>query len=118
LAIELSKIAESSIAMLKCETQLNCFLHLHQIANVSSFKVTDQRKLEGLKGNDGNSSVDEADMILSEFISSIQSTYDNVRLALTKEIIGIIFYPLCILVPQILMKYVSTLIELFVSFIM
>jgi len=138
---ELLRVAENCLAFLKCETQVVCFLHLHQLANIASLKATFVRRDQpstkvttppameqqqqqqqrdsssagsvNNSGNSGSGSGDttEAELVISELVQHLKQICGIIKPVLPRELIAVVALPLCTLIPRIVMRCIQHLIS-------
>ena len=109
----MTKVSEKCFAFLKNEIQIICFFHLNQLANISSLKAVfikrnnfgniNNDKTDMKPSQDSNSTT-EAEIIIDELIHHIDTIYNVFKHVLPREIISILIFPLCTIIPRILMR--------------
>lgn len=89
-------------------------MHLNQLSSISSLKASfvspRSHLLSGGPNNETAASkqiatdTTEAEIILDELIHHINLLYNVFKTVLPREIIAIVMFPLCALIPRILIK--------------
>ena len=118
IAKKLTEVSEMCLAFIKNEVQIICFMHLNQLSSILSLKATfvTPRSSHLLAGhsegpNNGTAAskqittdTTEAEIILDELIHHINLLYNVFKNVLPREIIAIVMFPLCAIIPRILIK--------------
>ena len=120
IAKQLARVAEYSLAFLKCEMQLVCFLHLHPLANIASLRAAYVINSSSMKGQSASAVSDlaasaqqdtEVDILLSELLQHIQSVHEHIKPVLPSGLVVVIIFPLSSLIPRVLMRCIQSLIQ-------
>lgn len=114
IAKKLTEVSEMCLAFIKNEVQIICFMHLNQLSSISSLKAAfippRSHLLSGGPNNETTASkqittdTTEAEIILDELIHHINLLYNVFKNVLPREIIAVVMFPLCTIIPRILIK--------------
>lgn len=88
---DLSKLAEEGLSLLRAEVQVACFNQLHQFAHL---------KL-------GSGISEEPEGIVVSLYQHLLAYQDAVLSAMDPEALAIVFSPICILIPRLLLRYLQ-----------